>query len=225
MNTAAYVLNRTGPASIRDKTPCELWCGENFNLHIDHIRIFGLYCLVHIPKERRRKWDSKSEPGKLVGYHEDGEGYWIYAPKSRRIRVSKDIVLTPEQATVNQSRELPVNVPTEVSLKDKDNLERSDSSDDELDMEPEKIEENVELSEEDEEIDEDQLDDEILRRSKRNRRQPEWLHGENRVLLAQVLDTSGLNPRNFRKVMEAEDSVLWKRAIEDELESFSLNKV
>ena len=55
-NTAAYILNRTGPTSVEGKAPYELWYNKNCG-KLDHLRIFGTACYVHIPKELRRKFD------------------------------------------------------------------------------------------------------------------------------------------------------------------------
>lgn len=38
-NTAAYILNRTGPTSVEGKTPYELWYSKDFG-KLNHLRIF-----------------------------------------------------------------------------------------------------------------------------------------------------------------------------------------
>ncbi|UYV77663.1 hypothetical protein LAZ67_15001846 [Cordylochernes scorpioides] len=63
VNTATYVLNRTGPTQIEGKTPYELWFDKK--PAVDHLRIFGTECFVHVPDEKRRKLDAKSEKGTL----------------------------------------------------------------------------------------------------------------------------------------------------------------
>ncbi|UYV83405.1 hypothetical protein LAZ67_23000904, partial [Cordylochernes scorpioides] len=45
VNTATYVLNRTGPTQIEGKTPYELWFDKK--PAVDHLRIFGTECFVH----------------------------------------------------------------------------------------------------------------------------------------------------------------------------------
>src|SRR5277367_89492 len=54
VNTAAYILNRTGPTAVIDKTPFELWFGEIVK-SMDHLKVFGTECYVHVPKQKRRK--------------------------------------------------------------------------------------------------------------------------------------------------------------------------
>ena len=58
VNTATFVLNRTGPTKIEGKTPYELWF--NKKPAVDHLRILETDCYVHVPDEKRRKLDAKS---------------------------------------------------------------------------------------------------------------------------------------------------------------------
>ncbi|GFW18655.1 retrovirus-related Pol polyprotein from transposon TNT 1-94 [Trichonephila clavipes] len=65
VNTSVYVLNRTGPISVKDKSPYELWFSKEV-INIDHLRVFGTECFVHVPLQKRRKWDKKSVKGVFV---------------------------------------------------------------------------------------------------------------------------------------------------------------
>ncbi|XP_025832928.1 uncharacterized protein LOC112905201, partial [Agrilus planipennis] len=53
---------------------------------------FGTEVYVHIPKERRRKWDQKGEKGLMLGYKEDVKGYRIYFSQRNTVATKKDIV-------------------------------------------------------------------------------------------------------------------------------------
>ncbi len=71
--TAVYLLNR-GPSSIlRGKTAKELWTEKPPN--VEHLRVFGCRAWVHIPRERRDKWDPKANELTFVGYEEHTKGY------------------------------------------------------------------------------------------------------------------------------------------------------
>lgn len=59
VNTAVYILNRTGKSSIEGVSPFELWFGKQPD--IDHFKVFGSKVFTHIPKQKRKKWDSKAE--------------------------------------------------------------------------------------------------------------------------------------------------------------------
>ena len=48
VNTAVYVLNRSGHTKADDTSLYELWTGKK--APIDHLKIFGTECFVHVPK-------------------------------------------------------------------------------------------------------------------------------------------------------------------------------
>lgn len=70
VHTAAYVLNRTSKSNETGKTPYEeAWTGKQFD--ITGLKIFGNPVYVHVPKEKRTKWDPKGEKAIMVGYEEN----------------------------------------------------------------------------------------------------------------------------------------------------------
>ena len=92
-NTAVYILNHTGPTPVEGKTPLELWTGSCETL--GHLRVFGTECYVHIPTQKRHKWDQKSRLGPLVGYMGEKDGYRIWIPNERKIVLSRDVLFKP----------------------------------------------------------------------------------------------------------------------------------
>lgn len=106
VNTAVYVINRTGKSSVNGKTPHWLWF--NAEADIRQFQIFGSTAYVHVPKERRKKWDVKSLKGLFVGYQENSKAFRVYVPSRRRVEVSRNVVFqceadpsqTPTQAEV-----------------------------------------------------------------------------------------------------------------------------
>ncbi|GBP26968.1 Retrovirus-related Pol polyprotein from transposon TNT 1-94 [Eumeta japonica] len=92
VNTAVYLKNRSPAAGLDgSKTPYEIWTGRKPELN--HIRIFGSPTMVHIPKEKRRKWDKKAKKMYLVGYSENVKGYRLYDPILRDVIVGRDVVI------------------------------------------------------------------------------------------------------------------------------------
>lgn len=85
------MLNRTGRSPIRNKTSYELWFNEQ--PEVNHFRIFGTDVYVHIPKEKRKKWNPKSKKGIFVGYCDDTKGYRIWLPE---IMVARDVIFKEE---------------------------------------------------------------------------------------------------------------------------------
>lgn len=89
INTAAYILNRTGPTNNNDKSPYELWTGKK--PAIKHLRIIGCNAYVHVPKQKRKKMNKKAIKGRLIGYDEDGYRIWFTDGKSNRLIRSRDV--------------------------------------------------------------------------------------------------------------------------------------
>ena len=65
-NTNVYLMNRCTTSGVHEITPHERYYGKKTDL--SHTRIFGAIAYVHIPDEKRKKLDPKSEKCILVGY-------------------------------------------------------------------------------------------------------------------------------------------------------------
>lgn len=89
-NTAVYLKNRSIASGV-DKTPYKIWTGRKPNL--EHIRIFGSPSMVHVPKEKRTKWDRKFKKHILVDFCENVMGYRIYDPVRNLVTTSRDVVI------------------------------------------------------------------------------------------------------------------------------------
>lgn len=90
VNTACYLRNRSAVSNI-PKTPYEMFFNRRPDL--SHVRIFGSIAMTHIPKEKRRKWDKKSEKLILIGFSETTKGYRVYDPKTGQVYTSRDVVI------------------------------------------------------------------------------------------------------------------------------------
>jgi len=66
LNTAVYLKNRSPTKSLEFKTPYEAL--YVFKLVVKHLRVFGSKAFAHIPKEDRRKLDSKAIICTFIGY-------------------------------------------------------------------------------------------------------------------------------------------------------------
>ena len=71
-------------------SPNELYYGKTPNLA--HLRIFGSIAYMHVPKEKQRKLDAKSEKCILVGYSDEQKEYKCYNPRTKEVRVNRDVV-------------------------------------------------------------------------------------------------------------------------------------
>ncbi|CAD7076699.1 unnamed protein product [Hermetia illucens] len=69
--------------------------------------------MVHIPKERRLKWDKKAKQCILVGYPDDVKGYRVYNPNNNCITTSRDVVVNEEGIKKEQDEVVPVHISQE----------------------------------------------------------------------------------------------------------------
>ena len=78
VRTTVYIQNRIG-----DKVSAhELYFGHKPNLR--HLKIFGSIAYVHVPEEKQRKLDAKSENCILVGYAQEQKGCKCYNPWTKQ---------------------------------------------------------------------------------------------------------------------------------------------
>ena len=86
--TAAYIRNRS-PVSGKHKTPWELFF--NVKPDVSMLRVFGARAYVHVPTELRKKLDSHTQLGYMIGYPTSTKGYRIYLDNDT-ITTSRDVV-------------------------------------------------------------------------------------------------------------------------------------
>lgn len=90
VSTACYLLNRALLQDGESKTPFEKWF--NRKPKIDHLRIFGTYAYLNVPKEKRdSKFGQKGMKLLFVGYDGHSTNYRLWDQSARRIRVSSDV--------------------------------------------------------------------------------------------------------------------------------------
>ena len=87
--TTIYVHNRISHSSLGNKTPEEIFFGEN--PEVSHLKVFGFPVYIHIPKEKRKKLDPSGKKGLFVGYIEKSKSYRIYIPWYRQIELGRDV--------------------------------------------------------------------------------------------------------------------------------------
>ncbi|UYV80580.1 hypothetical protein LAZ67_19000797 [Cordylochernes scorpioides] len=194
VNTATYVLKRTGQTQIEGKTPYELWFDKK--PAVDHLQIFGTECFVHVPDEKRRKLDAKSEKGILVGYCSNKDGYRIWMPNSNKVVTSRDVIFKETIPTFSLDIE-------------KRNKELSSNQIDEQNdaQDIEKIESNVQTS------------DVYNLRDRSNISKPQ------RYIDAEINIAEGLEPKTYKEAMDSPNAQFWKEAMNEEMNSLTENDV
>ena len=213
--TAVMIRNRSPTVSVDNMTPYESFYGRKPD--VSHFKVFGCKAYMHVPKENRKKWDSKTKKCIFVGYSITSKGYRLYDPVSRKICVSRD-VLFDEDEFIHRKKETQV----------------FDTSDSDLmtdNKEPQEINEPMpRATQEDQEtIDNgestsEEIDDsqQQPRRSTRNRELPDR-HGvsitgnwwQNNVACSDG-EYSSEEPTTVDEALNSPDKEQWKRALDNE---------
>lgn len=123
--TAAYIINRSPTKPLEGKTPYELWKGKKPNL--SHLKIFGSVAMVHVPKQKRQKWDKKSEHMILVGYCESSKGYRLMNPKTHKIVKSRDVAVIEKY---NENVSVPTPCDIDITVKESQSASTSSAPSD-----------------------------------------------------------------------------------------------
>ena len=79
INCANYIVNRTPTKVLKNITPEEAW--NSTKPDVSHFRVFGSEEWAHIPDEKHKALEPKSEKCIFVGYSEDVKGYRLLSPK------------------------------------------------------------------------------------------------------------------------------------------------
>ena len=87
---AVYIRNRV-PSSKRKMTPFEVLHKRKPN--VSNIKTFGSKTFVHVPDVKRKKLEPKCLEGYLVGFCESTKGYRVYLPDTRKVIVSRDVII------------------------------------------------------------------------------------------------------------------------------------
>lgn len=230
VHTAVYLKNRTPAASLNEKTPYELWTGKKPD--ISHVRIFGSKVMVHVPKERRLKWDKKATEHYLLGYGDNVKGYRLYNPVTRKIITSRDVTIMESntsdlvQAIVDERIQSSNSKRDSVSEnKNNTNTDLSQTtvmSDDSTyfleDTTINSSEEFYDVSNNDESPNITLPDPVIPQKEKRTRKHPDR-YGYSQVCVG--VDVNSCDDQiTLESAMNGPESVEWNKAMQEELQSF-----
>lgn len=101
LNTSIYLRNRTPTAALKEAVPEEVWTGSKVD--VSHLRIFGCKAQVHVPRQKRKKFDPKSRECILTGYCEATKGYRLIDLKNpTKVIVARDVIFL--ESSPNDSR-------------------------------------------------------------------------------------------------------------------------
>jgi hypothetical protein len=83
------MVNRTPTKALKNITPKEAW--TKIKPNVSHFRVFGSIAWAHIPDEKRKALQPKTEKCIFVGYYEDVKGYRIFQPHCNEIIIRRDV--------------------------------------------------------------------------------------------------------------------------------------
>ncbi|GBP01231.1 Retrovirus-related Pol polyprotein from transposon TNT 1-94 [Eumeta japonica] len=209
--TAAYITNRTPTRTLNYKTPEEVWSGRKPDL--SHMRIFGCEAMMHIPKEKLKKWDSKSCKMIFVGYCEDSKGYRLLDPKTKTVTKSRDVVFLENSIKTDT---VPVTLSDTKKQQQVSRNSLSESSDCSTDISTHTAVESDDGDEEyvpEQSIGTPPTSNITLR--PRNRPNPK-VEPKSYLCMANV-------PQTYEDALSSEDSELWIKSIKEELKAHEDN--
>ncbi len=90
LSTAVYLRNRSPTKSVEGMTPFEAWTGKKPK--VDYLRVFGCIAYAHIPKDERKKLDSKAKKCIFLGYGTETKGYRLHDLKKAKVFYSRDVI-------------------------------------------------------------------------------------------------------------------------------------
>ena len=204
ISTAVYLRNRSPTAALENMTPYEALMGEKPN--VAHLRVFGSTCYAHVPKDERKKLDSKSRKCLFLGYGDCVKGYRVFDITRSRVIFSRD-VLFDECKLVQKPGDVtePIEEPTKVTAPEDSQI--SDSDDEALMQEMNEQEEQFEP------------EDVPGGRPVRERRPPE-MYGEWVNLTKDQRE-----PTTVKEALGSSNKEKWQEAMEREMTSLFENDV
>jgi len=83
--------------------PDEAFFNKEMDSCIKDLKIFGTPVMCHVPKEKRKKWDKKSQKLVFVGYDDSSKGYRCIERETGKLHVVRDAIFLepPESGTVS----------------------------------------------------------------------------------------------------------------------------
>lgn len=96
IDTTCYLINRWLTSTLVEKNPYEAWASKNPSLV--YLKVFGCDSFVHIPKERRKKLNIKSEKCIFIGYKDIIKGYKLWNIATRNIFYNRDVIFREDES-------------------------------------------------------------------------------------------------------------------------------
>ena len=89
INYANYIVNHTPIKVLKNITLEAAWI--SIKPEVSQFRVFGSEAWAHIPNEKHKALEPKSEKCNFVGYSEDVKGYRLLQPNSTKNIIRRDV--------------------------------------------------------------------------------------------------------------------------------------
>ena len=193
VSTAAYLRNRSPTSTLKDMTPHQAWYGDR--PAVEHLRVFGSTAYAHIPKDSRKKLDSKTRKCILVGYGSVKKGYRLYDRETSQVLFSRNVKFNEQECELTETggESAPAQSVLELDLD-----EGSESGQEE----------------------EDEIPTQSLPRRSARERRPIDFYGVERANL-----TIHQEPTSYQEARSSPERGQWNHAMDREMESLKTNNV
>ncbi|KAK8975285.1 hypothetical protein V6N11_046782 [Hibiscus sabdariffa] len=196
LETAAFTLNRVPSKSVQ-KTPHEMWTGRHPNMSF--MKIWG--CKGYVKHQISTKLEPKSEKCTFVGYPKETKGYYFY--NENKVFVARTGLFLEKEFLTNSGK--------------RRSIELNEVQQQVIEPEVEDISQAVEENPTD-------LETQPLRRSTRERHEPER-YGFLVTTHGDVILVDQDEPKTYQEAAASPDSEKWLEAMRSEMDSMSENQV
>lgn len=216
MHSACHVINRLPPWPSTSKSLFELLYKSKPNA--SYFRIFGSLCYVHVPKSNRAKLDSKAFKCVFIGHDSHRKGWKCMDPVTKKV-VSRDVMFD-KVSTYYTTNHITNHSYLDASVFDDHEVQVSSTLEDVLQPKADDAEDGPQLVDV-------PSHDQLLRRSMRDRRKPDYLCDYDVQLNACAItacflvgDVGDDEPRCYR---EAQGIADWEVAMQEEISALYKN--
>ncbi|KAK8556182.1 hypothetical protein V6N12_002595 [Hibiscus sabdariffa] len=197
LETTAFTLNRVPSKSVQ-KTPHEMWTGKRANMSF--MKIWG--CNAYVKHQMSTKLEPKSEKCTFVGYPKETKGYYFY--NENKVFVARTGVFLEKEFLTNNGKGRNIEL---------EEVQQQQVIEPEVEGISQAVEENP-----------TDLETQPLRRSRRERHEPER-YGFLVTTHGDVILVDQDEPKTYQEAVASPDSEKWLEAMRSEMDSMSENQV
>lgn len=206
VQSAAFLKNRTLANTVEQKTPYEIFFG--IRPSAKYLKLYGSRVYVRMPEQlRKTKWDNKSNLGVLLGYTEVGY----------RVLVNNRVITARHVDVVEEDTIL-------IGLENDDSNDLNDKVDAQSDISNQCNKNQFKQEMSTQKIDQANENVDGLRRSNRERLpNKKYVNNDYVTQYVYVNFCNATVPNTFEEAITCNESKNWKKAMDKEFESLTLN--